>query len=181
MVFGAVHGREPVLWIDKFFIDQVDIRGSLRYLPVFLIDEVWDLASQPFLVLGAVSTFLGLVTLLYIYVEVAQRIDNHIEAFARARAIFLFGVLQAFGIGVVMTNLVGRFMILRNWPAEDGGVADSFVETGVVPFVGQLPRIIGVEPMMAFPSAVLIMTFLSFFIGVFLQLMWEDLPITEPL
>jgi hypothetical protein len=35
--------------------------------------------------------------------------------------------------------------------------------------------------MMAFPSAVLVMTFLSFFIGVFLQLMWEELPITEPL
>ena len=168
----------------SFFYGSVPRIGAgiiVGYLPVFLIDEVWDLASQPFLVLGAVSTFLGLVTLLYIYVEVAQRIDNHIEAFARARAIFLFGVLQAFGIGVVMTNLVGRFMILRNWPAEDGGVADSFVETGVVPFVGQLPRIIGVEPLMAFPSAVLIMTFLSFFIGVFMQLMWEDLPITEPL
>jgi len=26
-----------------------------------------------------------------------------------------------------------------------------------------------------------VMTFLSFFIGVFLQLMWEELPITEPL
>jgi hypothetical protein len=25
------------------------------------------------------------------------------------------------------------------------------------------------------------MTFLSFFIGTFLQLMWEDIPITEPL
>jgi len=26
-----------------------------------------------------------------------------------------------------------------------------------------------------------VMTFLSFFIGTFLQLMWEDIPITEPL
>jgi hypothetical protein len=25
------------------------------------------------------------------------------------------------------------------------------------------------------------MTFMSFFIGTFLQLMWEDIPITEPL
>jgi hypothetical protein len=25
------------------------------------------------------------------------------------------------------------------------------------------------------------MTFLSFFIGTFLQLMWEDIPITQPL
>ena len=40
---------------------------------------------------------------------------------------------------------------------------------------------VGLEPFYIFPSAVLIMTFLSFFIGIFLQLMWEDLPITEPL
>ena len=47
---------------------------------------------------------------------------------------------------------------------------------------GQLPRVVGIsEPFMLFPSAVLVMTFLSFFIGIFLQLMWEELPITEPL
>jgi len=28
---------------------------------------------------------------------------------------------------------------------------------------------------------VFLMTFMAFFIGVFLQLLWEDLPITEPL
>jgi len=28
---------------------------------------------------------------------------------------------------------------------------------------------------------VFMMAFMSFFIGTFLQLMWEDLPITEPL
>jgi hypothetical protein len=28
---------------------------------------------------------------------------------------------------------------------------------------------------------VLLMTFLAFFIGTFLQLLWEDLPITEPM
>jgi len=151
------------------------------YLPVFLIDEVWDLANQPFAILGAVSLFMGLVTLLYIYVEVQRRINDRDEAFARARAIFLLGVLQAFGIGVVMTNLVGRFMVLRNWGAEKAGVVGSFADAGVTKFVGELPRIVGVEPMLAFPSALLVMTFLSFFIGVFLQLMWEELPITEPL
>lgn len=168
----------------SFFHSSVPRIGAgiiVGYLPVFLIDEVWDLASQPFVILGAVSLFLGLVTLLYIYVEVKQRVERTQEAFARARAIFLFGVLQAFGIGVVMTNLVGRFMILRNWPAENGEVARTLAEAGAMPLVGQLPRIVGVEPMMAYPSAVLVMTFLSFFIGVFLQLMWEELPITEPL
>lgn len=168
----------------SFFHASVPRIGAgiiVGYLPVFLIDEVWDLANQPFVILGAVSLFLGLVTLLYIYVEVQQRIDDRDEAFVRARAIFLFGLLQAFGIGVVMTNLVGRFMTLRNWPVEHGEAGRVLAESSFAPFIGELPRIIGVEPLMAFPSAVLVMTFLSFFIGVFLQLMWEDLPITEPL
>jgi hypothetical protein len=49
------------------------------------------------------------------------------------------------------------------------------------PMIGSLPHVVGVAPLYAFPSAVLLMTFLSFFIGIFLQLMWEELPITEPL
>ena len=48
-------------------------------------------------------------------------------------------------------------------------------------FAGQLPRVVGLEPFYTFPSAIFIMTFLSFFIGTFLQLMWEDIPITQPL
>ena len=47
--------------------------------------------------------------------------------------------------------------------------------------VGELPRIMGIEPFYVFPTAVLLMTFFSLFIGTFLQLLWEDLPITEPL
>ena len=46
---------------------------------------------------------------------------------------------------------------------------------------GQLPKVMGLDPFLAFPSAALMMTFLSFFIGTFLQLMWEDIPLTEPL
>ena len=49
------------------------------------------------------------------------------------------------------------------------------------PFIGQLPKVIGFEPFYTFPVAVFVMAFMSFFIGTFLQLMWEDIPITEPL
>ena len=52
---------------------------------------------------------------------------------------------------------------------------------GLAPFLGELPRIVGTEPFYVFPAAVLVMAFMSFFIGTFLQLMWEDIPITEPL
>lgn len=150
------------------------------YLPVFLIDEVWDLAKRPWFPLGVTVLLLGFMTLLYLYVEVRRRIPDANEAFSRARRIWLLGVLQALGLGVVVTTLLGGFMASRNWaPEPDAGLAA--LRTALPPFVGELPRIMGLDPVHAFPTAILLMTFLSLFIGTFLQLLWEDLPITEPL
>lgn len=168
----------------SFFHASVPRIGAgiiVGYLPVFLIDEVWDLASRPVLALNAVVFMLGLVTLLYVYVEIARRITDTSIAFARARGIFLLGVVEAFGVGIVMTALVGPFMAARNWSPASGEVSVEVLRDSLSPMVGQLPHVVGIWPFYAFPSALLLMTFLSFFIGVFLQLMWEELPITEPL
>jgi hypothetical protein len=102
-------------------------------------------------------------------------------AFARARSLVLLGFVQAFGVGVVVTNLIGRYMAVRNWSPSTGELSLDALHDRLPPMTGQLPYIIGVEPFYAFPSALLLMTFLSFFIGIFLQLMWEELPVTEPL
>jgi hypothetical protein len=142
------------------------------YLPVFLIDEVWDLASRPWFPLGVVVTLLGITTLLYIYVEVNRRIGDPRDA-------FLLGVVQALALGLVITTLLGPFMAIRTWGHEEMPIA--WLRVSVAPFFGELPRIMGIDPIYAFPTAVLLMTFMSFFIGTFLQLLWEDLPITEPL
>jgi hypothetical protein len=168
----------------SFFHASVPRIGAgiiVGYLPVFLIDEVWDLASRPNLALDAVVLMLGLVTLLYVYVEIARRIEDSSVAFARARAIFLLGVVEAFGAGIVMTGLVGPFMVSRNWSPVSGEVGVEVLRESLSPMIGQLPYILGIGPLYVFPSALLLMTFLSFFIGIFLQLMWEELPITEPL
>ena len=84
-------------------------------------------------------------------------------------------------VGLVLTGLIGGFMALRNWQLGTEVVSLSALSDQLPHFIGQLPMITGIEPFFAFPSAVLLMTFLSFFIGTFLQLMWEELPITEPL
>jgi hypothetical protein len=149
------------------------------YLPIFFLDEVWALAARSWSILGAASLLLGFTTLLYLYIEVQRRLGDTTLAFARARQIFLLGVLQAFGIGLLITGLIGPFMAIRNW----SGDADTAAGLGsaLPAFVGELPRVIGIEPFLGFPSAVFVMTFLSFFIGTFLQLLWEDIPITEPL
>lgn len=168
----------------SFFHASVPRIGAgiiVGYLPVFLIDEVWDLARRPNLALDAVVLMLGLVTLLYIYVEIARRISDTAVAFSRARSLFLLGVVEAFGVGVAMTGLVGPFMAARNWSPPSGEMSIDVLRETMSPMLGQLPHIVGVGPIYAFPSALLLMTFLSFFIGVFLQLMWEELPITEPL
>ena len=147
------------------------------YLPIFFIDEVWSLANRSWFTLGSIVVILGSTTLLYLYIEVQRRLGDTIVAFARARQIFLLGVLQSAGIGLLFTGMIGRFMATRNWLPEESveRMAD------LPPFLGQLPAILGIDPFLTFPSAIFMMTFMSFFIGTFLQLMWEDLPITEPL
>jgi hypothetical protein len=140
------------------------------YLPVFLIDEVWDLAGQPLVTLLTVVVMLGAPTFLYLYVEVQRRLRDPAVAFRRATDVFLLGLLQSAAFGLVATSLLGPLMSSRNWGPDQVG-----------PFVGHLPRVLGIEPFAAFPTAVLLMSVLAFFIGTFLQLLWEELPITEPM
>jgi len=151
------------------------------YAPVFLIDEVWDLARSPWPQLAVVVLLLGFATFLYLYVEVKGRIADPGEAFARARGIFLLGVLQAVALGMVVTTLLGPFMAVRNWSPERGERSLAWLAATADPVLGQLPPVVGVDPLYVFPSAVVLFSFLSFFIGTFLQLLWEDLPITEPM
>ena len=84
-------------------------------------------------------------------------------------------------MGIALTSLVGPFMVSRNWSPGPDEVSVEMLRVGLEPMVGVLPPIVGVAPLYGFPPVLIIMTFLSFFIGVFLQLMWEELPITEPL
>lgn len=151
------------------------------YLPVFLLDEVWDLARGSWYPLVAVMALLGFTTLLYLYVEVRGRIGDSSEAFARAQGLFLLGLLEAFAVGLVVTSLLGPFMATRNWSPTDDVLPMDVLRATVPPSVGELPPILGVAPLFAFPTAVILFSFLSFFIGTFIQLLWEELPITEPL
>ena len=166
-----------------FFHSAVPRVGAgiiVGYLPVFLIDEVWDLARGDWFHLGVTVALMGTTTLLYLYVEVKSRIRDPREAFARARRLFLLGILQAQVLGLILTTLLGPFMVARTW-GDEGKIPIAELRNITPTFVGELPRILGIERFYVFPTAVLLMTFFSLFVGIFLQLLWEDLPITEPL
>ncbi|MGH7337417.1 MAG: hypothetical protein ACREI7_07565, partial [Myxococcota bacterium] len=151
------------------------------YLPIFFIDEVWSLAAQSWRTLFVIVALLGATTMLYLYIEVQRRLGESREAFARARQIFLLGLLQAAGIGILLTGMIGHFMAARSWSGGGEQASIEVMRAAAAPFIGQLPLVLGIAPYYVFPSAVFMMSFMSFFIGTFLQLMWEDIPITEPL
>jgi len=166
-----------------FFHSSVPRIGAgviVGYLPVFLIDEVWDLAEQSAFYIIATALVLGATTFLYLYVEVQRRLGDPRVSFSRAGDIFMLGIIQAAGFGLLVTCLLGPLMAGRNW-GPGGGTADFEALRALEPVLGELPRILGFWPFLAFPTAILLMSFLAFFIGTFLQLLWEDLPITEPL
>ncbi|MCG8591378.1 MAG: hypothetical protein MJE66_18950 [Proteobacteria bacterium] len=167
-----------------FFYASVPRIGAgviVGYLPVFLIDEVWDLAGRSLGIVLSVSVLLALTTLLYVYLEVQRRLGDATVAFSRARALFLMGTLQSMSVGLLVTNLVGGIMVSRNWSPGDQQLPVEVLRGELAPLVGELPPILGIEPFYVYPSAVFMMMFLAFFIGIFLQLLWEDLPVTEPL
>jgi hypothetical protein len=167
----------------SFFLASVPRIGAgiiVGYLPVFLIDEVWDLAEQSLFPLSTVVFLLGTTTLLYLYLEVQRQLGERPEAFRRALDIFLLGLNQSAAFGLVVTTLLGPLMAVRNWGAAQATNVEQ-LRASLDPFLGELPRIIGVAPFLSFPTAILLMAFLAFFIGTFLQLLWEDLPMTEPL
>jgi hypothetical protein len=151
------------------------------YLPIFFIDEVWSLVARSFFPLATIAVVVGLVTLLYLYVEVQRRLGDTRVAFERATQIFLLGLLQSASIGLVLTSMIGPYMASRSWGSAEGMQPIESLRQTLPPFVGELPLVLGIEPLFVFPSAIFVMAFMSFFIGTFLQLLWEDLPITEPL
>ena len=87
-----------------FFHTSVPRIGAgiiVGYLPVFLIDEVWDLARQSLGLPARRRCDARLATLLYLYVEVHSRLgDPRRRLRARALDIFLLGLIEAAGLGL---------------------------------------------------------------------------------
>ena len=121
------------------------------------------------------------MTLLYLYIEVQRRLGDTDVAFARASPDLPARACSNRGH---RARLDRPDRALHGVAQLGGRVARRRASRrcdALPPFVGQLPVVVGIEPLLVFPSAIFVMTFMSFFIGTFLQLMWEDLPITEPL
>ena len=157
----------------------LQIAGMLMILPIllgFFFDETGALISY----FVTTLVFFGAGFLLNAFSK-REDMDIKSSAILIVSVFFLLGLVEATGFGLIVTSLLGPFMVVRNW--SDAGVEISLeaLRANAHPFLGELPMILGAEPLLLFPTAVVLMSFLAFFIGTFLQLLWEDLPITEPL
>jgi hypothetical protein len=148
------------------------------YLPIFFVDEVWSLSAQPWPQLVSIVVLVGFATLLYLYIEVSRRLADSKVAFQRARQIFLLGCSST-GERVLLTGMIGHFHGRACVAGRRRGHRDRDAAHRRAPFIGQLPLVPDAPYYVPFGRVQ--MSFMSFFIGTFLQLMWEDIPITEPL
>lgn len=120
-----------------------------------MIDRLFHSANYPancvvIIVLATAFAFFFLLN------EVRQTIRNSSVALMRSALIWLMGIFQALVIGLVLSDLFGSGMS----PAANSGMPGIF---------GNL-----------YPRFILISAPLALLIGIFVQIIWEDKPITEP-
>ena len=143
------------------------------YVPLLVVDDSWHLALKmdpPKLLVFC--PMMLLLTFLYLVIETRHRLGDMRLAMARALDLLLMGLVQALAIGLVTCNLVAGVMFERfDWDLA-------------TPSLGQMPTTVGETVatlgLTTYPVVLLVFTCGSLFIGIFLQLLWEEKQLTEP-
>ena len=131
------------------------------YLPLLLTEEAWMMVHRMhrreglLLVAGALG-----FSWYYLFVEVQNTVREKLVAAVRASRVFSMGVLESFLIGAIVQDLTAQAFLPEEIP---GDVLQPCLMGSIY------PKVLYVY----FPLALLI--------GIFVQIIWEDKPITEPL
>ena len=106
------------------------------------------------------STFYIWCSYYYLSIEVQNTVRDKLVGIIRASRVFSTGVLESFAIGMVALDLITPAFL------PDGVPADVLQPA----FVGSI-----------YPRILCVYSPLALLIGIFVQIIWEDKPITEPL
>ena len=145
----------------------------IGYIPLIITEDVWKFCLNISRLTWLQVIFLGLfASFFYIFMEVKNAVDYRKRALKTALRLTSVGVAQSMAIGLVLCSLFNR--ITR-------GIDTS------ANFIGNLPREILVPVLFGspfglkhfvYPSVLLTYFSLALFIGIFVQILWEDKPIT---
>lgn len=186
--FLAVTGvRSLVDW--KYFDLQLPrlIAGIVvGYLPIVFEENAWRWAAQ---LSQSVSLLMmlvgGIVALCVLYTgaEINRVLRSNVgtrsrgvdwkiarRTLARTWPVFIRGLSYAFLFGIVLSNVLGNH--IYSDPSSCSVQGSSRIWQECVPALSG-SRI--------YPGILFIFMWLSFFIGLFIQLIWEDKPLTDPL
>lgn len=152
----------------------------IGYAPLVSDNALWgalwdvDLNSALFLAFVAVSSAVG-----YVYISVYRRVNHRGLALARTTVISLMGLLQSALIGLILCATLGQRLAMS-------GLGKEFERTGTWMVLEGLPRWVSLWvpwnwDCIHFPTMVfLVWCPLAFFLGVVVQLLWEDRSIVDP-
>jgi len=133
------------------------------YLPLLVTSDLWKFAFKAewyvifLIMIGAV-----IACWIYLFVEVSNIVLDKRLAFNRASLLLVLGLVESLVIGLVASDLFAE-KLLQN----------SVLVTSKL----EIPTILGT----VYVDAVSLYFPMALFIGIFIQILWEDKPITEPL
>ncbi len=161
LFFLIKHQNTIRLWIPRLF-------GSIivGYLPLIVGDELWKFAILADRYTITAIVFLSLfISFLYILHEISNIVGYGKDVFRRSVNIFSNGVLYSFSIGIILLDILNaHFVSNMNDPQI---FRSSHLHSGILGVID--PKVL----LVFFPLALLI--------GIFVQIIWDDKPITEPL
>jgi len=135
----------------------------IGYFPILIGEEVWSFVKEVNAFEGFFIVILSSVfCLYYLFTELNNVVKDIRVAFFRSIRIWLIGLIESFLIGIFIQDLFAR----------------AFVKT-LTNYSLIMPN--GLLGGNIYPKVLLIYFPLALFIGIFVQLIWEDKPITHPL
>jgi hypothetical protein len=167
--YHLVRQKEP--WMFKLIIPRMLGAIVVGYLPLFMGGEVWGAAFllfntwQGYLVVGLALY----ISFAYLFVEINNTLRDKSESFHRALTVWYIGFLESFAIGLILCHLTSKVLI-------DAAKVQEIIPFFDNQFKFQLWRFGTI-----YPQALVLFAPLALFAGIFVQILWEDKPITQPL
>ncbi len=152
--------KKPAM--SKRFIPRLFIAIIIGYIPLLFGEEMWKLGYYAdYKTIAAIFIFCLGAAYLYLRFEVGNKILDKSKIFIRTWKIFSRGIAYSLIIGFIIQDITCRYMLVSS------GQENFILFDGLLGAIS--PKIL----LVFFPLALLI--------GIFVQIIWEDKPITHPL
>jgi hypothetical protein len=162
--------------IEKMIIPRLAGTIVVGYIVLIVTADVWEFSlryyQQASKIVVGWQEYLAIIIIaldasfIYLFIEVNNRIKNPKLALLRALSLFFLGATESFIIGLILFDLFADGMT-SELMSKLGIDADKIRIKGIVGHIYPLPLILYAS--------------LALVIGIFVQIIWEDKPITEPL